>query len=219
MAKKRMVVIGLGILGETIARSLAEEGVEVVALDKDPVYVEKIKDAAALAVEGDSTDPKLLEQLGVVKCDSVIVCIGENFPGALMTTVLLLDLGVKHVAVRATSKMHYDILKKIGAHEVFFVESEMGKAIAHKLCTPEIINEMNLGSGVRIIESPACEWMIGKKIQDLALPSKYGIQIVAMRDSEKKSELITPRADTEILPNYQVLYVGRDRDLDKLITS
>lgn len=214
-----MVVIGLGILGETIARSLSEDGAEVVALDKDPIYVEKIKDTAALAVEGDSTDPKLLEQLGVVKSDAVIVCIGENFPGALMTTVLLLDLGVKNVAVRATSKMHYDILKKIGAHDVFFVESEMGKAIAHRLCTPEIINEMNLGSGFRIIESPACEWMIGKSIKDLSLPAKYGVQIVAMRNSENKSELITPRAETEVLANHQMLYVGRDKDLDKLITS
>lgn len=219
MAKKKIMVIGLGILGETVARTLAEDGAEVIALDKDPIYVERVKDTTAMAIEGDSTDPKLLEQLGVTKLDSVIVCIGENFPGALMTTVMLLDLGVKHVAVRATSKMHYDLLKKIGAHDVFFVESEMGKAIAHRLQSPEIINEMNLGAGFRIIESPVCEWMVGQTIQDIALPTNYGVQIVAMRDSENPTELIMPRAQTPLESKYNMLYVGKDRDLDKLIKS
>jgi len=217
MGKKRFMVVGLGILGETVARTLASEGAEVIALDMDPVYVERIKDTTAMAVQGDSTDPKLLDQLGARKMDAVIVCIGENFPGALMTTVQLLDLKVKHVAVRATSKMHADLLRRLGAHDVFFVESEMGKAIAHRLATPGILHEMDLGEGFRIVESSARPWMIGKNIAELALPKNYAIQIIAMRDSNATTSLVMPTADLVIKDSFSLLLVGRDRDLARLM--
>lgn len=217
MAKKRFMVVGLGILGETVARTLALEGAEVIALDMDPVYIERIKDTTAMAVQGDSTDPKLLAQLGVEKLDAVIVCIGENFPGALMTTVQLLDLKVKHVAVRATTELHANLLRRLGAHDVFFVESEMGKAIAHRLATPGILHEMDLGEGFRIVESSARPWMIGKNIAELALPKNYAVQIIAMRDSALSNTLVMPKADIAIQKSYNLLLVGRDRDLLRLM--
>jgi trk system potassium uptake protein TrkA len=217
MGKKRFMVVGLGILGETVARTLAAEGAEVIALDMDPIYVERIKDTTAMAVQGDSTDSKLLTQLGVQKMDAVIVCIGENFPGALLTTMQLLDLKVKHVAVRATSKLHADLFKRLGAHDVFFVESEMGKAIAHRVSTPGILHEMDLGEGLRIVESHARPWMIGKNIADLALPKNYAVQIIAIRDSRVSSALVMPRADLEIKESFSLLLVGRDRDLARLM--
>jgi len=217
MSKKKIMVIGLGILGETIARTLAEDGAEVIALDQDPVYIERIKDVVAMAVEGDSTDPKMLEQLGVKQLDTAIVCIGENFPGALMTTVQLLDLGVKHVSVRATSQMHYDILKKIGAHDVFFVESEMGRAIAHRLQSPDIINEIDLGFGLHMVETHVCEWMVGKTLAELSLPKQKQIQVVAARDVSSPKDLLIPYAGMTLTENMQLMLVGKHTDLTRLL--
>jgi len=217
MAKKKFMVIGLGILGETVVRTLCEEGCEVLALDMDPFYVDRVKGTTAVVVEGDSTDPKLLEQLGAHKMDAVMVCIGENFPGALMTTAHLLDLGVKHVAVRATNELHARLLKRLGATDVFFVESEMGKSIAHRLSTPGLLHEMDLGQGLRIIEVGARAWMSGKKISDLALPKNFRTQIIAIRDAS--GNLILPTPETEIFADYKVVFVGMDRDLNRLLAS
>jgi trk system potassium uptake protein TrkA len=217
VAKKKFMVIGLGILGETVVRTLSEEGFEVLALDVDPVYVERVKDTTAVAVEGDSTDPRLLEQLGAVNMDAVMVCIGENFPGALMTTVQLLDLGVKHVAVRATNELHAKLLKRLGAHDVFFVESEMGRSIAHRLSTPGLLHEMDLGQGLRIVELGSPPWMVGKSISELALPKNYRTQIIALRD--ESGSLILPSADVRILRGHRIVFVGLNEDLGRLMNS
>jgi len=217
MAKKKFMVIGLGILGETVVRALCEEGHEVLALDVDPVYVERVKHTSAVTVEGDSTDPRLLEQLGAKKMDAVMVCIGENFPGALMTTVHLLDLGVKHVAVRATTELHASLLRRLGAHDVFFVESEMGRAIAHRLSTPGLLHEMDLGQGLRIVETGARTWMVGKRIADLALPKNFGTQIIAIRDAQ--NNLVMPTPGEVILAPYKMVFVGMASDLDRLMSE
>ena len=40
--KKQCVVIGLGIYGMNVAKKLSEEGMEVLAIDKDMKMVEKV---------------------------------------------------------------------------------------------------------------------------------------------------------------------------------
>ncbi len=214
MKKKKIFVVGLGILGETVARTLASHGVEVIAMDCGPQNVERIKDVVAFAVEGDATDPILLDQLGIRQVDTAIVCIGENFPAALMTTIQLIDLGVKNVAVRATSQMYYDIFKRIGAHDVFFVENEMGKAIAHRLISPDILNEMDLGGGLHLVEVNIYDWMEGKGISDISLHN--GVQIVAVRDALNPDKLLTPSPDLRISKGMKLLISGRRQNLIKV---
>lgn len=217
--RKRFLVVGLGILGQTVARTLAEEGSEVLTLDHDPLNVERIKDHVAVAIQGDSTDPKLLEQVGVNKLDAAVICIGENFAGSVLTTAHLLDLKARYVAVRAMNQLHADIFTRMGAHEVFFVESEMGRALAHRLKSPAILHELDLGDGFRIVEWASPLWMSGRRIRDLALPKNYSIQIIAMRDPLKTQSLIMPAPEMEISEGLQLLLVGRDRDLARLMAA
>src|SRR5690606_35567960 len=119
----------------------------------------------------------------------------------------------------ATSQMHYDILKRVGAHDVFFVESEMGQTIAHRLQSPDIINEMNLGHGLHMMETNVCEWMVGKSLMELELPKKRRIQIVAIRDSASPNDLVTPEAQLILQKGMQVMLVGRHDDLTKLLRA
>ncbi|KAA0209622.1 TrkA family potassium uptake protein, partial [bacterium] len=62
-----------------LAESLAQEGIEVIALDSRPEIINQIKDKVALAVSGDGTDLETLRSLGLGKVDTVIVAIGEDF--------------------------------------------------------------------------------------------------------------------------------------------
>jgi trk system potassium uptake protein TrkA len=219
MQNKRFLVIGLGILGQTVARTLAQEGSEVIALDSDPLNVERIKDQVAVAVQGDSTDPRLLEQVGCKSLDAAVICIGENFAGSVLTTAHLLDQKVRYVAVRAMNQLHADIFTRMGAHEVFFVESEMGRTIAHRLQSPALINELDLGDGFGIIEWSAPAWMHGKKIVDLALRKNFGTQIIGLRDPLKTQSLVMPTPEMEITEGLQLLLVGADADLRRIMNQ
>ena len=58
--KEKFAVIGLGLLGTGISRSLAEKGAEVLAIDMDVEKVENIKDEVAVSIALDATDEKAL---------------------------------------------------------------------------------------------------------------------------------------------------------------
>lgn len=218
MKRHRFLVVGLGTLGQSVARALADDGAEVIALDTSPILVNQIKDTVAVAVEGNATDSRVLEQLGVADIDAAIVCIGEHFEANVLAVAHLLDLGVRHVAARVNTETAAGILKRVGAHEVFFIEEEMGKVIAHKLRQPTLLTEMDLGGGYRIIQFEAPEMLWGKSVVQLALPKNFHVQIVAILQEEDQSvRKVEP--NTVIEKGNRLLLSGFDRDLSRFLDS
>ncbi len=216
MAKKRFVVIGLGTLGTSLAKGLSLQRAEVIAVDIDPHSIEQIKDMVSVAIEGDSTDKKTLEQIGVRTADTVFVCIGEDLEAAVLTVANLLDIGCKHVAVKAHSKTEDFIFRRLGAHDVFYVEMALGEALAKKYCGPAAIQGTEIGSGFRIVEWKAPVRIIGRSLIEASLPAKFRLQVVALK-SDRNGEMITdiPKADT-IIKDTDIIYVfGHERDLTK----
>lgn len=61
---KQYAVIGMGRFGSSVATTLYNEGVEVLAIDKNEQYIEDYKEHVTHAVIGDSTDEQALKQLG-----------------------------------------------------------------------------------------------------------------------------------------------------------
>ena len=99
--QEKFAVIGLGLLGTGIARTLAEKGAEVLAIDNDPDKVEDIKEEVAHAVCLDSTDIKALKAQNITDMDAVVIAIGHNFEGLLLTAVLLNELNIKRKGLYA----------------------------------------------------------------------------------------------------------------------
>lgn len=118
---------------------MTDLGAEVIAVDKSNEQVSKFNLDTQVAVECEATDRQALEQLGVQNLDSAIVCIGEDFKSAVLITAHLVDLGVKKVIVRANDATSASVLRRVGATDIFYVESEMGREIANKVFSAEQI--------------------------------------------------------------------------------
>ena len=139
---RRFAVIGLGKFGGTVARSLAERGAEVIAVDKDEKLVDTFAEIATLAVKLDSTDEEALKTQGIDKVDVAIVSIGD-FEASILTTALLKRLGVPTVITKATqsvSQIQERILNLVGADKVVLPEMEMGKRLAQNLLVSNVLD-------------------------------------------------------------------------------
>ncbi|MEO1129681.1 MAG: NAD(P)-binding protein, partial [Planctomycetota bacterium] len=86
---ERFAVIGLGRFGTRLAKNLAASGAEVIAIDRDRLIVEELRDQVTLAIALDATDEQALRIQGVDQVDCAIVGIGNNFEANALTTVLL----------------------------------------------------------------------------------------------------------------------------------
>ena len=70
-------VIGLGKFGARVATRLCEQGIEVLAIDKNINLVEQIKDLVTHSICIDVTDEKALRSVNITDVDVAIVAIGD----------------------------------------------------------------------------------------------------------------------------------------------
>ncbi|PIU00712.1 MAG: hypothetical protein COT74_03335 [Bdellovibrionales bacterium CG10_big_fil_rev_8_21_14_0_10_45_34] len=216
MKKKKFLVVGIGVLGRAMALELSKNGVEVIAIDSKLSCVDPIRDRVSIAAECDATDVNALKQLGAATVDVAIVCIGEEFEAAVLATAHLLDLNVPHVAARANSDVAESILKRLGAHEVFFVEGTIGKMVADRLVHPNVLTDLQIGDDYRMIQWHATGGLVGKSLTSIELPKRYGIQVMAIRCPETKNTSM-PDPAVPIKSGDRLFLLGKEADLDRFI--
>ena len=202
--RKEFAVIGLGRFGGSICKALSEEGLEVMAMDIDEDKVNEYAKIASHAVIGDSTDESVLKNLGLRNFDHVIVAIGENIQASILTTLILKELGVNTITVKAQNDYHEKVLAKIGADHIVHPERDMAKRIAHNIVSNNVLDYLELSDEHSIVEIVANSRLAGNTLLDLDIRAKYGINIVAIK--REKEVIVSPLA-TEMLQKADILLV------------
>lgn len=211
---KQYAVIGLGRFGGSVAKTLHDMGYEVMAIDKDPQRVQDFAQIVTHAVEADSTDEKALKALGIRNFDVVVVSIGEDIQSSIMTTLILQEMGVKKVVVKARNDLHGKVLYKIGAHKVVYPERDMGVRVVHNLISPNILDYIELADDYSILEISAGAFFSGKTLEELDIRAKFGCNVMAIKSGRRIN--IAPLAD-DVIQNGDILVViGHNNDLKKL---
>ena len=87
-------VIGLGRFGTALVQTLAEAGKEVIAIDKNEEKVKAVRRYTDYAFVVDNLSEDALKETGMQNCGTVTVCIGEQVDISILTTMLVIKLGV-----------------------------------------------------------------------------------------------------------------------------
>nr|WP_280956779.1 TrkA family potassium uptake protein [Acetohalobium arabaticum] len=212
---KQFVVVGLGRFGTSVATSLAEEGYDVLAIDKEEDLVQEITDKVTHAVQADATDEDSLKTLGVNNFDVAVVSIGDDIQSSLLATLILKELGVEYVVVKAQTKLHGKVLNKIGADKIVYPERDMGVRVAYNLVTTNVLDYIELSPNYSIIEVLATDKLTGKTLRELELRAKFGINVIAIKKEENEIN-VTPEADDMVESGDVLVVMGQEKDLDKL---
>jgi trk system potassium uptake protein len=213
MVKKEFVVIGLGRFGGSIVRSLADQDLEVMAIDKEEDKVNEFASIASHAVVADTTDESVLKSLGIRNFDHVIVAIGDDIQSSILTTLMLKEIGVSNITVKAQNDYHEKVLRKIGANHVVHPERDMGRRIAHNIVSNNVLDYLELSEEHSIVEIAANENLNGNSLIDLDIRAKYGINIVAIKRG--KDILVSPQADEQIRTGDILIVIGADTDITR----
>jgi len=211
--KREFAVIGLGRFGGSICEELSLEGMKVLAIDINEAKVNEFKNIATHAVIADSTDEQSLKELGIKNIDHVIVAIGDNIQASILTTVILADMEVEKITVKAQNDYHEKILNKIGAHHVVHPERDMGKRLAHSLISSNILDYLELSEDYSMVEVWAGKNMLGKSLIELDIRAKFGCNVVAIKHG--KDINVSPRADYQIQGDDILIVIGADDDISK----
>jgi trk system potassium uptake protein TrkA len=211
---KSIVVLGLGRFGMSVARTIAKGDDELLVIDKDPKNVQAISRCVPHSVIADCTDESVLIEHGVKNCDTGVVAVGTDFETAILATVLLKELGVKKVIVKAVNEKNASILYKVGADQVILPEHEMGVRVANAITESDILDSINLSPEYSIVELAAPGKWLGRTIAQLDLRGKYGITVLAIKRNDEI--IISPMAIEEVMKQDVCVLIGRNKDIEAL---
>ena len=210
-ASDSVVVIGLGRFGGAVAQSLMRLGHDVMGIDRQEELVQVWGDRLTHAVQADSTNENVMLQLGVADFSHAIVGIGSDLAASLMTLMVLTELGIKDIWVKAMSPEHGQIAQRIGAHHVIYPEADMGARVAH-LITGRLMDFIEFEDGFAIAKIHAPDETHHRALADSQVRSRFGVTVVGVKRLNEDFQHAQP--ETRILPGDLLIVSGPTRKIE-----
>ena len=206
-------IIGIGRFGFALAKTLIEAGKEVIVLDTNENKIKQIRSLTENAFVVNNLDKETLEETGIQNCETVFVCIGEKIDVSILTTLNVINMGVKRVISKAITYEQGCVLKKIGA-EIVYPENDMAIRIANRLLNEEALEFIELNNDIHIEELRVTSKIDGKSILKSKIRNDFNLNIIAL---ERDEETII-----EVDPNYilrendLIVVIGKKSNIRKL---
>ena len=205
-------VIGLGRFGSALARTLAEAGKEVIAVDCDEQKVKAIRKYTDYAFVVDDLSEEALTEVGIQNCGTVGICIGEQIDISILTSMLVLNMGVPHVIAKASSVGHGEVLKRLGV-TVVYPEADMAVRIGKRLISGNLLDYIALEDGVEVQRIQVNGKMLNKSIRELDIRRLYGINIIAIERDHRTDVEFSP--ESRFQNGDTILVIGKSEKIDR----
>ncbi|PWV58189.1 MULTISPECIES: potassium channel family protein [Nocardiopsis] len=213
---KRVLVIGLGRFGSSLALELVNRGWEVLGLDSNPRLVQTYADALTHTVVADVTDEEALRQIGAAQYARAVVAIGSHLEESILATSLLVDMGVPSIWAKATNRRHGRILEQVGADHVVLPEHDMGERVAH-LLSGRMLDYVVLDSGFALGKTRAPKSLLGRTLRETRVRQQFGITVVSVK---RVGASFTYATQETVLHKGDVIVVaGRTDDVERFAES
>lgn len=224
---KQYFIVGLGTFGMSLAKALTSKNAQILAVDIDKEKVEDATTSGINAVVADATEEKILRKLGLQDFDVAIVAIGENIEASILSTLLLKDIGVKHIIVKGINAYHSRIAAKVGADRVVYPEEDMAIKLADSLLKPSIIEEIELSKEFNLAEIVLPPVFYNKSLAESRIKEEYNLTLVAIKRKEtfiseegetdiREETIVSPSSKELLQEGDVILVVGREVDIDRI---
>ncbi len=220
----KIIVIGLGNFGMSLAINLSNTGNEVIATDIDPEKIELIKDKVAHAVAFDAKNEGAYQALPLKNTDIVVVAMGEKDGVAIMSTAIVKKLTDAKIVARASSSIEDTILTAMGVDQIIHPEKEYAERFTKTINLSGSLDNFEIDSEYLVSEVALPSKMVGKTIDECRFREDHNLNVITIirkeeyqnifrRSYEKKGVIGMPKPET-ILKRGDVLVVfGKDEHI------
>ena len=209
-----VLVVGLGRFGESLARALVEQGVEVLAVDSDAEIVQRLSGDLPNVAQADATNCRALRQLGAEQFKRGVVAIANNIESSVLATLALKDeLKIPQVWAKALSQEHATILQRMGVDRVIQPEHDMGLRTARGLARG-VTDYLRIEEEYALVEIMTPDALVGIRLGDSGLRNQFGVTVVSVKPPGGRFGYAD--VDTVLEAGELLLVAGRPDDLDRL---
>jgi len=216
----RVIIVGGGKVGRSLAERLEDRGENVVIVEKDEQIVERARNEGFTVEIGDGTDTEILRSSGAENARTMVAATGDDDANLLVSQLASSKFDIDHVIARANNPDNVEAFEDLGVRTI---SSAMATAwaIDNQIERPAIAHWMtDVGrvGDVQEVEVTNPD-LLGKTVREVGpmLPEACLIALVS-GDDHKDAEV--PTADYDLQEGDMVTLLGRKdsvRDGMKLV--
>jgi trk system potassium uptake protein TrkA len=224
----KIVILGAGVTGSSVAGALASEENDIVVIDLNPQMLTELKARLDIAtITGNAAHPGILEQAGIKNADMVIAVTNRDETNMLACQVInTLYSKPKTIArVRALDFLNHPELFQSGGIDIVISPEQLITESIHNLIKfPGALHVSEFAGGlIRLfsIKVVATGFLTGKRIQ--AVKEKLADDMIRVAAIFREGKAIAVNGEAVIATGDEVFFVcPRDKvrktliDLDKL---
>lgn len=216
----KIIIIGMGKIGCEIAKTLHDEGHDIVVIDKDPEKVEQITDCIdILGIEGNGATLEILNEAGIDQADLVIAATAADELN-LYACFVAKCAGVKNTIARVRNPEY--------AQDMAMIKNDLGlsliinpeltsareiKRLMHFTAAMEIDSFAKGFIELYVINIPKTSILSDKKISDLSNIFKNNTRICTV---QRGNDIFIPNGDFILKANDRISMVTHPNEAGKL---
>lgn len=214
----RIVIVGAGKLGYSIAELLSNEQNDVVVIDKDEAQLEAAKSTLdVLTILANGASPVTMNDPDVRGSD-ILIAVTKEDEVNMVTSILAKKHGIKHTAARIrdmefVSEEREYLRENFGIDLMLNPEHITAMEINRILMMPAALNVEDFAEGkVRLFETkvkPESPYA-NVKLKNLSLPPAILAGMIF-----RGHRMIIPHGDDALMPMDNAYFIGRTADVEK----
>ncbi|MBM6842268.1 Trk system potassium transporter TrkA [[Clostridium] spiroforme] len=213
----RIIVVGLGKVGQIITKYLADEGHDVIVIDKNFTKVEEVVDNYdVMGINGNGANNDVLKEATVDQAD-IVIAVTTSDELNILVGLLSKKLGAQHCIVRVRnpdySNQRQFLQESLGFSMVINPEFEAANEIRRMILFPSALKvELFAGGMVEMVEfvvKKGCP-LIESPLSDINKFTKSNVLISAVKT---KDNVVIPNGDFIIEQGDHIFVVGLHKDL------
>lgn len=214
----RIVIIGAGKVGFSLAQRLSEEGHDITVIEQDEERRNIVQTSLdVLTLSGNGASPQFLTEFGLLNTD-LLVAVTDRDEVNMIACMAAKQVGIPRTIARVRNeeyagKNQLEFNKALGIDLTINPEMVTAVEISRILLTPAALDVEDFGDGrVRLLEVRIREdsSFVNVPMKSLTLPPQ--ILVVGIL---RQARMIIPHGTDSILPQDSVFFVGAQAAIEE----
>ena len=202
----RVLVIGGGKVGRSLADRLEDRGENVVLIEQNAEIIETARNEGHTVHQGDGTDTDVLRSAGAANAKIVVAATGDDDVNLLVSQLASSKFDPETIIARANNPNNVEAFEELGVRTISSVLAT-AQAIDNYIERPAMMNwmsEIGRSGDVQEIEVTSQE-IVGKTVRDIGpeLPDGCLIALVS-----RDGETAVPSADYTVQHGDRITVIG-----------